>query len=285
VKTGQVLAELDARVLQAQLRQQEAGVVEAKSTLAVAENNHRRAVELVNRGIISSATLDDRVSAAETGAARLAAAEAARDELAARVAQAKIVAPADGRIAKRSILPGDVVNPGTETFRLIRDDRLELDAQIPEADMAQLAPGQSALVIHEGSDPVQATVRLVAPTVDPKTRLGLVYLSLPPNSGLRAGMYARCEITLDDRAVPAVPDEAVVWRAAQHAIVFVIGNDGRVTSREIVPGTRQNGWIEIKSGLAPTDRIAVAGAGFLSDGDKVKVSTQPAASAAADGPS
>jgi RND family efflux transporter MFP subunit len=278
VKAGQVLARLDSRVLNAQLRAQDARVAEARANVIVADNNLKRAEELVRRGVVSSSTLDDRKSAADTAAARLAAAVASRDELAARVAQTNIVAPADGHISARSILIGDVVNAGTEAFKLIRDNRLELDAQIAETDLGGIAPGQQATVTHEGNAPVVGTVRMVAPTVDAKSRLGTVHIALPANSGLRVGMYARAEITLADAPVQALPETALVWRDGK-AIVFAVAADGHVSERAVETGARQGNWVEIRSGLARGEQVVGTGAGFLHDGDRVRVNNAGAPAA------
>lgn len=270
VKAGQVLARLDGSVLKAQLRAQDARVAEARSSVVVAQNNLKRAEELVSRNVISPATLDDRKSAADTAAARLTAAIALRDELASKVAQTDIVAPTDGHISARKILMGDVVGSGTEAFHIIRDNRLELNAQIGETDLAAIADGQQVNVIHDGVGAVTGTVRQIAPTVDPKSRLGTVHIALPPDSGLRLGMYARAEITLDSRPALVLPESAIVWREGV-AIVFVVTLDGHVAERTIEAGTRQAGWVEVRKGLTTSDSVVASGAGFLHDGDRVKV--------------
>lgn len=274
VTAGQVLARLDASVLKAQLRAQDARVAESRASVVVAQNNLKRAEELVSRNVMSPATLDDRKSAADTATARLTAAIASRDELAAKIAQTEIIAPTDGHIAARKILIGDVVSGGTDAFNIIRDNRLELNAQISETDLAAIAPGQQVNVTHDGVGTVTGTVRLIAPTVDAKSRLGTVHIALPPGSGLRLGMYARAEITLDSRPAMALPETAIVWREG-NAIVFVVNADGHVAERAIDAGTRQAGWIEVRKGLTAADAVVATGAGFLHDGDRVKVTAAP----------
>ena len=270
VKAGQVLARLDSRVLGAQLRAQDARVAEARANVVVADNNLKRAQDLVSRGVVSGATLDDRKSAADTASARLAQALASRDELASRVAQTNIVAPAAGHISKRAVLLGDVVASGTEAFRLIRDNKLELNAQISETDLGAIAPGQEARVLHEGTVPVTGTVRLIAPIVDAKSRLGTVHISLPQGSGLRVGMYARAEITLTNKPVATLPESAVIWRD-EKATVFVVGADGVIAERAVEVGGRQGNFVEIRKGLNANEPVVSSGGGFLHDGDRVRV--------------
>src|SRR5690606_32605138 len=136
---------------------------------------------------------DQRQAAARQAEARLASARASRDEAQVRLNQTRLRAPYDGVILKRGILPGAVSGVGQEMVRLLRDGRLELDARLPEVDLADVAPGQPVRVLH-GSREIQATVRAIAPTVTAESRLGLVHIALPADSGLRPGMFARAEI-------------------------------------------------------------------------------------------
>jgi RND family efflux transporter MFP subunit len=157
---------------------------------------------------------------------------------------------------------------------MIRDGRVEVQALVPELDMSKIRPGQKARVVH-GDITVTGTVRLVSPVVDAATRLGIAYVSLPADSGLVPGMFARAEIAVGTTDALSVPQEALVFRDGRPA-VFSVGADDRVALRPLETGTRQDGWIEVKSGLDSAERIVVAGAGFLSDGDLVRVDSAAA---------
>jgi RND family efflux transporter MFP subunit len=273
VKAGQVLVRLDAAILAAQAQQAEAAVEEAVAALQIAQSDLRRSAELARTDAVARQTLEQRQSTARQAEARLLSARARRDEAAARLEQTTIEAPADGVISRRSILPGAVVQPGQEMFRLIRDGRVELAARVPELDLATIQPGQPVRVTH-GERVIEGSVRLVAPVIAGDTRLGLVYVTLPPDSGLRPGMFARAEFVPAAVAGLAVPQEALVFRGAR-AVVFVIGPDGEhVQQREVTTGARREGLVEITQGLAGGERVVVAGAGFLADGDLVRVSPE-----------
>ena len=104
-----------------------------------------------------------------------------------------MVAPADGVVIRRSVQPGAVSAEGQEMFRLVRDGRLELDAKVPELELAAFIPARwRAWSMATGR--CEATVRAVAPMVATDTRLGVVHIALPADSGLRPGMFARAEI-------------------------------------------------------------------------------------------
>jgi RND family efflux transporter MFP subunit len=270
VRQGQVLARLDDAVPAAQAAQANAAVTEAEAALTTARADLRRSAELARTDSVARQTLEQRQSAALQAEARLLMAIARRDEAAARLAQTRILAPADGIVSRRGVLPGAVAQPGQEAMRLIRDGRLELDARVPELDLATVVPGQPVRVRH-GAQDITGEVRALAPVVGSDTRLGIVHVALPPDSGLRPGMFAQAEILPAPQPALTVPQEAVVVRDG-HATAFVlpIGAD-QVAQRAVITGARRDGMVEITAGLAAGEQVVVTGAGFLSDGDRIRV--------------
>ena len=116
---------------------------------------------------------------------------------------------------------------------------------------------------------------MVAPTVDPQTRNALVYVDLPPKTDFRAGMFARGEFALGSSDALTVPQEALVVRDG-FTYVFVVGPQQRVQQRKVQTGRRIADRVEILSGLEADTSVAVRGAGFLNDGDLVRVAAPPA---------
>jgi len=269
VAKGQLLVRLDDDVLQAQLRGAEAAIREIEALLAEAQSNLRRADALSTNRVIAEQTLEQRRTAVRTSEAKLAVAKAEREQLVTRIAETRIEAPASGIVSKRSVLIGAVVTGGTELLRLVRDARLEADVEVPELDIDLVRAGQPVRVRH-GETVLDAAVRAVAPTVDPKTRLGLAHVALPPGTVLKPGMFVRAEIQVGEATALAVPQEAVVYRDGRPS-VFAVAGENRVALRQLETGTRRNGWVEVKGGLEPGARVVVAGAGFLNDGDLVRV--------------
>lgn len=90
-------------------------------------------------------------------------------------------------------------------FRIIQDGRIEVDALVPEADLLGVRAGQSVRVVGPTGAAQQGTVRIVAPVVDSKTRLGTARIALPADTTLKPGMFARVEISTDPTASLAVP--------------------------------------------------------------------------------
>ncbi|MDJ0387977.1 efflux RND transporter periplasmic adaptor subunit [Roseomonas sp. E05] len=270
VRAGQLLVALDDALPAAQVAQAEAAAAEAEAALGIAQADLRRASQLSRSDNVAQQVLEQRQAAARQAEARLRAARAQLQEAQARLAQARILAPADGTVLRRAVLPGAVVQPGQELVRLLREGRLELDARVPELDLAAVRPGQAVRVRH-GEREIMGEVRALAPVVAGETRLGLVHVTLPPDSGLRPGMFARAEILPAPAPSLAVPQAAVVFRDGQ-PVVFVLPEGAeRVEPRAITTGIRREGVVEVTGGLAPGERVVATGAGFLSAGDRVRV--------------
>ncbi len=211
VRQGQPLVQMNDVLLRAQMRQQQASVQTAEANVARDDAALARAQELKEKGFLSQAALDKALADQRASAANLAAARAGLAETRTRVEQAVIRAPVSGQIISRSVTRGQIIQQGAELFRMVRDGRLELDAQIPETDLPALAPGQSARITASQVAPTTGTVRIVTPEVDAQTRLGIARISLAPNSGLKAGMFARAEISAGTRDATVVPTAAVLY--------------------------------------------------------------------------
>ncbi len=271
VEAGAILLRLNDSVLKAQRAQQAANLEAARAVLAEASANLSRARDLQPRGAVSQQSLDERLAAQRTASANVAVAEAALVEIDARLAQTVIRAPVAGIVSARGVNLGQVVNAGSEMFRLIRDGRLELQAEVPETAFGQLRPGLSATIEADGrAEALPATLRRLSPTLDPRTRLGIAYLALGPDSGLHPGMFATARIDLGAVDLLMVPQASIVWRGGIEG-VFTVGDDGIARFAPIEAGLRRDGLVEIRTGVKPGERIALLGAGFLSDGDVVGV--------------
>lgn len=278
VRRGQLLARGDDAQLRAQLAQQHALVRQAEVELAQAEANLERADRVQDSGIYSVEAVQTRRTAAQAAAAKLALAQAQRAELEVRLAHTTVHAPADGVIARRSASVGMVMQPGVELFRLIRDDELEWLAELPDHALLRIQAGAVARIRLDDGRELEGRVRKVAPTIDPRTRNGLVHVALPAGSPLRAGGHARGEIVVAESPMLALPEGVVQVRDGQ-PFVFTVGADGVAQRTRIETGSRQRGLVEVTAGLAREARVVATGAGFVKDGERVRVET-PAASAA-----
>ena len=279
VKRGQVLATFAPESMQVDLLQARAAVAEAEATLGDAAANAERAKGLRTTGALSEATINQYVTAERTARARLDAQRAALQARQIRVGQTAVVAPDSGVISSRSATVGAVLPAGQELFRLIRQGRLEWRAEVASSDLAQIKPGARVTVTPAGGAPIAGVVRMVAPTVDPQTRNGIVYVDLPEPGGARAGMFARGEFEVGSANALTLPQSAVQLREG-FSYVFKVGPDNKVTQVKIDTGRRFGDRIEVTGGLGPEARVVAMGGGFLAEGDTVRIVDAPAAMSA-----
>lgn len=270
VKKGQELARIASDAVASELAEATAAVAELEASAAEARANAERAHELKEKGFYSSQLYTQYQTAAHTAQARLAAARARQQAAALRMEKTDVLAPDDGVISARSATVGSLTQPGQELFRLIRGGRLEWRAEVPSADLGRVAPGIPAVLTAPNGQTLQGTVRAVAPSVDPQTRSGLVYVDLPPSPAVRAGMFARGVFELARAPALTVPQSAVVLREG-FAYVFRLDDESRVAQNKVTLGRRIDERVEVLSGLTADARVVEAGASFLADGDAVKV--------------
>jgi len=279
VSAGQVLAIFSADAVQADVAMARASMMEAEANAADAVANAARARTLEATGALSAQQINQYLTTEQTARARVEAARASLTAQQLRLKQTQLLAPDSGVISARSATVGAVVGPGTELFRMIRQGRLEWRAEVTSTELSRLRPGIRALVTAANGTELQGTVRMIAPTVDPQSRAALVYVDLPTpplkdtgRSGapVRAGMFARGEFDLGTSTALTVPQQAVVARDG-FSYVFQVLPDSRVSRIKVQTGRRLGDRVELLAGIGPEVRIAVSGAGFLNDGDLVRV--------------
>jgi RND family efflux transporter MFP subunit len=272
VRRGQTLARINAETVATDVVQARAVVAEAEAVLAEARSNAARARDLATKGFVSPQAATQTATAEQTAIARLAAAEARLKAEEVRLAQTQVLAPDDGTISTRTATVGAMTQPGQDLFRLIRGNRLEWRAEVTASDLGRLAPGMPAIVRLPNGGEVRGTARMVAPTVDAQTRNAIVYVDLPvsESSPARAGMFARGEFELGRAEALSLPQSAVVQREG-FAYVFRLEGGNRVVQTKIAVGRRVGERIEVTEGLPPDTQVVASGAGFLVDGDVVRV--------------
>ena len=275
VRAGQPLLQLDIRSLRVDQRRAEAAYAQSRANRDLAIASATRGETLLQRQLISQSNLDE-LRAARSGAeAGLQSAVAERDAARLRLAYATLRAPDAGVISSRTVQPGQIVVSGTELLRLIRRERLEWRAELTDVDLARVRPGTSVKVRAPDGSFVAGQVRAVSPALDVASRTGLIYADLPRPGPLRAGMFAEGRVELGQAEGQVLPREAVVVRDG-FSYVFVLDAKSRVAQRRVETGPPSGELVPIRGGLTKAERVVVKGAGFLSDGDLVRVVTAPA---------
>ncbi len=256
VTQGQPLLKMDDVLLQAQLRQ-------AQATATQNQKAYERSKTLAAQGYLSQAGLDQAEAAYQTSQAALQTAQT-------QLNLATVRAPVSGIVISRKAVLGQIVTAGSELFRIARDGRIELNMEVTEADLQRLQPGMAATVQSDSIGPVPGTIRIVTPQVDPATRLGFARVSVPWASGLRPGMFATGRIAGTSQDALIMPQNAVVY--VQNAPgVYVVGPDSHVHLHKVSTGARLGDNVVVRDGVAEGDRVITTGAGFLNEGDLVKL--------------
>jgi HlyD family secretion protein len=274
VKKGQVLATFSADSANADVLQARASLAEAQATAAEAAANAARARTLQDTGAISAQQINQFTTAETTAKARVEASRALLSAAQVRLKNGRLTAPDNGVISARSATVGAVAGAGTELFRMIRQGRLEWRAEVTSTEVARIKPGTVVLVTAASGAQVQGKVRMVAPTVDPLTRNALVYVDLPQNPGVKAGMFAKGEFALGSTNALTLPQQALVLRDGFTYAMRIEANN-KVSQVKLQTGRRMGDSVEITQGAKTGERFVASGAAFLADGDTVRVVAAP----------
>jgi RND family efflux transporter MFP subunit len=254
VKSGELIARLDAGDIKARLEQ-------ARASLEQAERDWQRASLLFDQ----QATTRSERDAAE---ARLRGGKATVAEAQAMLAYAEVQAPFDGVITRKLAEAGDLAVPGKPIVEMENPSALQLEADVPEALVAGLrADSQLRVQVDSARKEFTGTVKEIAPAGDPLSRTFRIKLDLPSAPELLPGQFARLLVPTGSAPAIQVPAGAVVHRG-QMEILFVV-EDQRARLHLVKTGRQVGGDIEIVSGLEPGDVVVIENASQLNDGQPV----------------
>jgi len=279
VQKDQVLAIFATDTVLADLAVQKAQQAEATAALADAKANAARARSLKNSGALSAQQINQYLTVEQTAQARLEATSAHVQVQELRLKYAEVRAPDQGVISMRQATVGSVVPPGTELFRMVRQQRLEWRAEVTSEELSRIKVGMPVSVfpasLPKGAPAMLGTVRVIGPTVDPQARTAVVFVDLPKNPNdeppVRAGMFASGQFQLGATQGLTLPQESVVMRDG-FSYVFKVAENRRVVQTKVNVGRRVGARIEVLTGVTVADNIVESGAGFLTNDDLVAVS-------------
>ena len=270
VKKGQVLAQLNPAPVEAELDAANAQLMEAQAAQAQAVATLERAKRLAPSGGVSQQELTLYETQKRTAEARINAARAQVKTQQLRLDFATLVAPDDGVISARSAAEGAIVQSGSELFRLIRKGRLEWRAEVKGELLLKLAVGQEVTVKSPVGSDVKGRIRQLSPTIDLATRNGLVYVDLPEDTRLKAGLYASGSLVMGKKKTLILPSSAILNENGASR-VFRVGSETRLETVAVQTGRTKDGWVEIVSGLTGNDEVVSRDLDLLKVGDIVKI--------------
>ena len=278
VAAGALLMRLDDVV-------QRADVEAARTQAELERGNLARAQGLTNRGVATSASLDQTQAAAQAAEAQLARAQAVLD-------QRQVTAPFAGTIGLSRVEIGQYVAPGTIIATLQDLSTMRVDFSLPEQNLPKLAIGQSLEVRVEGNDQAfTGAITGIDPRVDPATRLVALRGSVAaPQGGLTPGQFVRISVALPaENGVIALPQTALSTSLYGDYVYVVRPSEENAEQLQVQqvfvqPGRRSGGVVEIVSGVTPGDQVVTAGQNRLSNGQPATVDNSVNPAAAATGP-
>ncbi len=271
VAVGQSLARLDPTSVESRRTQAEADLERVRRDL-------RRDENLLAQGYVSQQRVDDRRSA-------LKSAQAAYDSAVFDRRWASLSAPVGGVVLERLAQRGEVVQPGQAVLR-IADLASPLVLRVPVADrdLVRVAVGQSVEITVDGlpGEALIGQVVKIGQAASPRTGAVIVEVEAPSRPNLRSGLTAKARFgalpgpaaPVGPAAILSVPAEAILEAQGSEAFVFRLQGD-RVR-RVAVRFHGFDGDFARIEGLTPGDRVVTAGAGFVSDGERVRTADSAA---------
>jgi RND family efflux transporter MFP subunit len=256
VPAGAVIMRLKGTEQRAGLQGAEAALTEARARNEEAATNYQRIADLFARRVVSKSQLDQATANRDAAAARLAAAEAALTTARAGVGYTEIRAPYGGVVTKRLVEVGESVSPGTPLMTGLSLRDLRVNTTIPQSIVMQVRKLKQAAV-YVGDSRIAATKITIFPEAATPSSTFRARLELPPGAlDLAPGMYVKVGLVIGEADRILVPPSAVIERS-EITGVYVIGPQGAVALRYVRPGHRFGDKLEILSGLASGERIAL----------------------------
>jgi multidrug efflux pump subunit AcrA (membrane-fusion protein) len=181
----------------------------------------------------------------------------------------QVQAPVAGLVSSSTATVGAVASgKGEALFNIITGNEFDLVGQVATSDLAKLAINQTAKVKVVGAGEMDGKVRLVAPTIEPNSQLGQVFISVDPSKHLLVNASGRAIIKTGESCGIAVPLTAVLYGTAG-TVVQVVRRQ-RVETRHVEVGLLSGGQVEIREGLAEGDIVVARAGALLREGDPVR---------------
>jgi RND family efflux transporter MFP subunit len=181
-----------------------------------------------------------------------------------------ITAPFKGMITSKSANTGDLALPGMPLLHLENNEKLQIEAPVPEELVLSIKQGDR-LDVHVPAAGARliGTVAEVSPAADPLSRTTPIKIDIDETELLRSGQFARVQLQNTPEKAFYISENAVI-RHGQMEIVFLVeGNKARL--RLIRTGARHQGLVEVLAGLDATETVIIENNNHLVDGQTVNI--------------
>jgi multidrug efflux pump subunit AcrA (membrane-fusion protein) len=301
VKAGQLLAIIEAPVIEQNLNASMATLGQNQANLALAKTTAARYNALMATKAVSQQDVDTQNANVAVQQANVNAAQAGVDALKQALAFKEVKAPFDGVITARRVDVGDLVSAAggtsagsgtstsggngptvstsTELFRVAQVGTLRVYVNVPEHDSAEVVPGVKAKInmASNPDDTVTGTLIRTSKSIDPSSLTLLAEVDVENANGkLLPGGYAQVHFDLKESKPPLlVPGNTLIFRA-QGTQVGVVDSDNIAHLKDIKIGRDFGTKLEVIDGLKADDQVILNPSDSLTDGSKVQVDTTPA---------
>lgn len=269
VTKGDTLAEIEDRKLRLRRVELEAEVTRAKARLRFLEGEEKRFTTLEQSNLAAVTQLEQTRSDRDVARGDLAVAQARLEQNTDLLERTRIIAPFDGVVVERLMMPGEWVTDGDNIVRLVDPHYLEVIARAPLEYFQFVQRGQ-LLDLRSDSSSAFGEVRTVVAVGDENTHQFELRLDLQ-GSPFPVGQTLRVSIpTSDSREVLTVPRDALVLRPEGQS-VFVVDSDNQAQQVRVTVGVGQGEHIEIRGAVSPGDRVVIRGNERLQPGQAVDI--------------
>jgi membrane fusion protein (multidrug efflux system) len=279
VEQRQVLADIDAPQIDANLRMAQAQLELAEANLKLAQTNSVRSQQLFQNHVNSQQELDTVLATEQVQKATLDNADASLKSAQDMKAFEQIRAPFAGTITARFIDVGSLVTSGSVTtvhtlFDLAQSDPVRVLVHVPQADISSVRAGTPAAITVDEypSETFAGKIARDAGAFDPTSRTLLLQIDVPnPDGRLFAGMYAHAKFSLPSPAAALlIPDNAILIDA-KGSHIAVVDSSNKIHLKSVTLGRDFGTKTEILSGLDAQDRVVQNPADDLHEGMPVSI--------------
>jgi HlyD family secretion protein len=180
-----------------------------------------------------------------------------------------VQAPVAGLISQSTATIGAMASArGEALFSIIARSEYDLVGLVPVEDIAKLVVNQQASVTIVGANTIEGKIRRIAPTIEPNSQLGQVFIGLTANQRLLVNSSGRANIRIGQSCSVAVPLTAVLYTPAGTVVQLVRRN--RVETKGVEVGLSSGGQVEIKGGVSEGDVVVARAGAILREGDPVR---------------
>jgi HlyD family secretion protein len=213
-----------------------------------------------------------------------------------RLSFAVITSPVNGVVLERIVEPGNLAQTGSEILKIGDFSRVKVSVQVSELELTNIRQGQTVQVKLDAfpKAPLQGTVSRISPVADPTARLIPIEVTIPNTQRrIGSGFLARVDFAAQRSDAVVVPEGALQTDRDRRAqgrnrrpagakpdvsktgTLFTVTGGGpqtKVVARRVTLGERQDGQVEVLSGVRPGDRLVTRSSKALKDGDPVRLS-------------